>query len=184
MAVNGRSTRRPRPPLNAAALEELALAYVGRFATSRAKLGQYLARKVKERGWDGHPPPDFAGLAERFTALGYIDDRAFAAAKARSLSARGYGARRLRQALAIAGIDEEDRVDAEQHFDEEGAEAALRYARRKRIGPFANVELDRLSREKALAAMIRAGHGFALSRRIVEAEPGAPLTAEDLGDAR
>ena len=48
-----RKPRKPRPPLNAAKLEELALGYVGRFATSRAKLLSYLKRKLRERGWDG-----------------------------------------------------------------------------------------------------------------------------------
>jgi hypothetical protein len=32
--------------------------------------------------------------------------------------------------------------------------------------------MEREERSKALAAMIRAGHGFELSRRIVEALPG------------
>ena len=36
-------------PLDAARLDELALAYVARFATSRAKLLRYLARKVRDR---------------------------------------------------------------------------------------------------------------------------------------
>ena len=39
--------RKPRPPLNSEKLNELALAYVGRFATTRAKLRSYLKRKVR-----------------------------------------------------------------------------------------------------------------------------------------
>ena len=42
-----------RRPLDPARLEELALAYVARFATSAAKLERYLPRKLRERGWDG-----------------------------------------------------------------------------------------------------------------------------------
>ena len=41
------------PPLDEAGLNELALAYVARYATSRAKLLAYLARKLRERGWGG-----------------------------------------------------------------------------------------------------------------------------------
>ena len=48
-----RTDRRPRPPLEQEKLSELALSYVGRFATSRAKLATYLERKVRERGWTG-----------------------------------------------------------------------------------------------------------------------------------
>ena len=41
-------SRKPRPPLDGEKLKELALAYVGRFATTRSKLATYLARKVRE----------------------------------------------------------------------------------------------------------------------------------------
>ena len=44
---------RSRKPLGAAKLDELALAYVARFATSRAKLTRYLTRKVRESEWTG-----------------------------------------------------------------------------------------------------------------------------------
>src|SRR3989337_2369116 len=100
--------RRPRPPLSAAKLDELALAYVGRFATTRAKLRSYLERKVRERGWDGERPPHFDAVAERLAALGYIDDAAFALSKSRGLTGRGYGARRVEQALRGAGVEDAD----------------------------------------------------------------------------
>ena len=81
--------KRARPPLNEEQLKEMALRYVGRFATSRAKLRAYLTRKIRERGWAGAGEPDLAGLAERFADSGYVDDAAFAMGKARSLSGRG-----------------------------------------------------------------------------------------------
>ena len=58
----------PRP-LDAAALDQLALRYVERFATTRGKLADYLRRKVRERGWQG-APVDPASVAERMAALG------------------------------------------------------------------------------------------------------------------
>ena len=69
--------RRPAPPLDAAALDRLALRYVERFATTRGKLADYLRRKVRERGWTG-PDADPQAIAERMAGLGYIDDRQFA----------------------------------------------------------------------------------------------------------
>ena len=44
--------REPRlaRPLDAAALDRLALRYVERFATTRGKLADYLRRKMRERG--------------------------------------------------------------------------------------------------------------------------------------
>lgn len=171
--------RRPRRPLDQAALDELALAYVARFATSRAKLAAYLGRKVKERGWESDRPPDLDGLAERLTRLGFIDDRAFAEAKSASLLRRGYGRQRVRTALQAAGIEEDDRRDALTRAEEGAVAAALRFAERRRIGPYATSPLDPPSRNRALAAMIRAGHGFELARRIVDRGPGEWLETED-----
>src|SRR5579864_698448 len=45
-------------PLDRERLEEMALRYVGRFATTKAKLTAYLWRKVRERGWNEEEKPD------------------------------------------------------------------------------------------------------------------------------
>ena len=174
-------TRTPRPPLDPARLNELALAYVGRFATTRAKLRSYLQRKVRERGWDG-AAPDFDSLAERFAELGYIDDEAYALSKARSLTSRGYGARRVDQSLRIAGVEEGDAGAARRHAEEDQVDAALRFAERRRLGPFAGEPPDRPAREKAIAAMIRAGHPFALARKILTLPHGEPVDRAALAE--
>src|SRR3546814_652087 len=79
--------RRSLKPLDAAALDRLALRYVERFATTRAKLAAYLARKIRERGWAG-ARVEPAEVASRMAALGYVDDRAFAEARADRKSTR------------------------------------------------------------------------------------------------
>ena len=76
-------------------------------------------------------------------ALGYVDDRAFAAARAAALGRRGYGERRVGEALRAAGIDEEDGAEARQAARDGAWTAALRFAERRRIGPFAAAEADR-----------------------------------------
>ena len=182
--MDARKPRRPRPPLDERKLEELGLAYVGRFATTRAKLRSYLARKVRERGWSGAREPDFAALAERFAAQGFIDDAGFALSKAHALTARGYGKRRLVEKLRSAGVEEQDGTAARDHSDQEGVASALRYAERRRIGPFAiAAPADRQQREKAIAAMVRAGHSFPLARKIATMAPGAPVDGDELTDA-
>src|SRR5437763_1626520 len=100
--------RRPSPPLDESKLNELALRYVGRFATTRAKLRSYLARKVRERGWDGAREPDPVRIAERFAEQGYVDDAAYALAKSEALTGRGYGKRRVVEKLRAAGVEEDD----------------------------------------------------------------------------
>lgn len=168
--VKARSDKKPPPPLDSEAVERLALHYVERYATTRAKLRSYLARKLRERGAQGDPP-DVEGLVERLSALGYVDDRAFAEARAASLQRRGYGERRLDLALRAAGVAEEDSEAVKTQAEEGAIAAALRFARRKRIGPFAPAEPDRATRNKQFAAMIRAGHRMDVVRLVLDASP-------------
>lgn len=167
----GRRERRARP-LDQAALQELAFGYVARFATSRAKLSSYLIRKLRERGWNGVTDPDVQAVVGKVVDLGFIDDAAFAGMKAVSLTRRGYGKGRVRMALAASGIAAEDGSEALALADEQQLAAALRFAQRRRIGPYAQAQGDPAARQKALAAMLRAGHPMDLARRIIAAPPG------------
>jgi regulatory protein len=179
--VNSRSkTDRLRRPLNAASLDELALRYVGKFATTRAKLRDYLARKVRERGWEGDRSPDFEALANRLAELGYVDDAAYALSKSRALSSRGYGGRRVAEKLRLAGVEDADRAQAEAHSASETVAAALRFAERRRLGPYATDVADRAQREKWIGALVRAGHNFSLSRAIASLDPGAEIDLDQL----
>jgi regulatory protein len=172
--------RRALPPLSHDDLQALALRYVGRYATTRAKLRAYLARKIRERGWDDRREPDLEAIANRFAELGYVDDSAYALSKSRSLTGRGYGKRRLQQKLHAAGVDDADSTRALDHADLEAIAAALRFAERRKIGPFAaSAPLDRKAREKAVAAMVRAGHAPPLAWAIASLGPGTEI---DLGD--
>lgn len=172
-----RQERRPPPPLDAAALDRLALRYVERFATTRGKLADYLTRKIRERGWDGEAA-DPRALAQRMADLGYVDDLLYAESKAAALGRKGLGARRVTMALRQARVSEADAEDLAPAIAERAADAALAFARRKRIGPFGVVTDDRAVRDKQLAAMLRAGHAFDLSRRIVTARSEDELPGE------
>ena len=165
--------RQPRPPrvpqpLDPARLDELALAYVARFATSAGKLTQYLGRKLRERGWDAAQRPDIAALLERFVAAGYIDDAGFARGRASGLHRRGYGDRRIEQTLRGAGIAEDVRASV-QGDEAESRRAALVLARRRKFGPFGSGPLDPAKRQKQVAAMLRAGHPLDSARVLIDA---------------
>lgn len=173
-----RPARRVPPPLDAVMLRDLALGYAARFATTRAKLARYLARKLKERGWAGPEPADIAGLIERLAGLGYVDDAGYAVMKGRAMAARGLGARRVAEALAAAGVAPDDRGAA----SDAGAAVAtaVEFARRKRLGPFARTASeDPKQRQKELSAMLRAGHSFSVARMVLSA--GSVAAAEALG---
>lgn len=168
-----RRNRRTSKPLERQRLEELALAYVARFATSAGKLKKYLVRKLRERGWDDDGDPDVEGLVARFVAKGYVDDEVYGRARASGLLARGYGARRVEQDLRAADIAEPLR-NALGPDEVARRESAVTLARRRRFGPFDNSapngpEDAHKLREKRLAAMVRAGHDFDAARRVLEA---------------
>jgi regulatory protein len=157
-----------RRPLDSVRLEELALAYVARFATSAAKLEGYLKRKLRERGWAGEDEAPVAVLVAKFVAAGYIDDEAFARSRTSGLLRRGYGQRRIAQALGAAGIAGEVR-EAVRAGEGEQRRAALAMARKRGFGPYGLEQPDRDRREKQIAAMLRAGHRLDSARELVDA---------------
>ena len=183
-------------PLDPSRLEQLALAYVARFATTQGKLRDYLQRKLRERGWEDDVAPAIEGLVARFAASGYVDDAAWAQMKAGSLTRRGYGARRIGEALRNAGIAAEVRKLAAPGQAED-REAAAVFARRRRFGPWSRpsndeytaapdgeVDEGRLkSQDKQLAAMLRAGHSMDNARFVLNA-PSPGEVEEWVGAAR
>jgi len=172
------SSRPPPRPLDLSTLNALALAYVGRYATTRARLRDYLARKVAARGWEGEGEPPIAAVVERCTELGYVDDASFAAARGAALTRRGFGEQRIAAALRAVGIDADTAAPAREAAREAGLEAALAFARRKRIGPFGSESITPDQRRRHLAALLRAGHAFAVARLVAYAEPGTLTTDE------
>lgn len=190
----GSRVKKAKPPLDQIALRDLALSYAARYAATGEKLESYLARKIRERGVgeddEGRTLElDVAGLIARLVELGYVDDDAYARSRARDLTARGYGARRVEQALYVAGVDEPTRERHAPSESEARAAAAL-LARKRGFGPFApshaagedrdhgeDASIRRKIREKQVAAMLRAGHLFDHVRFIMDASSVAMVEA-------
>lgn len=177
--------RRKKRPLTRANLRDMALAYVARFSTTASKLEAYLHRKIRERGLvddDGGDALDqvevVSKIVERIVELRYVDDEAYAKARSGSLLRRGYGGRRVDEALRHAGVDDGVRQEASPGLAQ-AREAALIMARKRRFGPFAPLPIDSegderppidpKTREKQIAAMLRAGHEMDIVRTIIDA---------------
>ncbi|MFO6446252.1 RecX family transcriptional regulator [Erythrobacter sp. NE805] len=175
-----RGARRVKPPLTEANLRDLALHYAARFASTGARLEAYLSRKIRERGLaadaDGRViAPDLPALVARLVELGYVDDDAYARMRARDLGSRGYGARRVEESLRHAGVGEGlRRVHAPGEAASRRAAALL--AAKRRLGPWstsaepADPLLRRKAHEKAVAAMLRAGHQYEHVKLILAAQ--------------
>jgi regulatory protein len=188
-----RDRKRVKPPLTEATLRDLALHYAARFATTGARVEAYLTRKIRERGIaedaNGRMPDiDIRSLVARLIALGYVDDDAYARMRARDLGARGYGKRRVEEVLRHAGVEDSVR---QAHAPGEAAsrKAAALMAQKKRLGPWGGARdevgdplRERKAHEKAVAAMMRAGHQYDHVRFILAA-PRAEDVAQWLDEA-
>lgn len=177
---------RSRKPLGAAKLDELALAYVARFATSRAKLLRYLSRKIRESEWTDERDAMAAceAVADRMEALRFLDDRQYAAMRAGAMTRRGLGLRRVKAQLFVDGIADADSGEAIAEAGQRAVAAAIGFARRRRFGPFAVRSIDDpKDRERQVAAFARAGHDLALARRILAVPLGDEAALAALDDA-
>lgn len=169
--------RKPRKKRVTAALVELwATRHLERYASSRQNLRQVLARRVEriefrqEERFEEAPEWIERALV-RMSERGYLDDRRYAEALCRRLRSRGASSRRIAHELHQKGVDgtlarevlEGDEPDAD-------FEAAMRYARRRRIGPFRRDPATRSEqRERDLAALGRSGFAYEVARRVLEA---------------
>lgn len=165
-------------------MNDLALSYVARFATSKAKLARYLSRKIYESEWVDEMDPIIATdmVVEKMERLSFLDDRQYATMRGGALTRRGLGVRRVALQLRVDGISEDDAGEALASAEAAAHGAALRFARRRRFGPFATSPLDDPARrERQMAAFVRAGHAPELARRILAVAPGdeAALRALD-----
>ncbi len=176
--------RKKRAPRKATPkyLENAALYYLSRFATSAANLKRVMMRKVN-RSARFHDTDAEEGEAHvedmigRFMASGLLDDAAYAKSRAESLHRRGNSARVIRGKLRQKGVGDDDiraALDALGDDLEDGQDpelaAAVTLAKRRRLGPYFNGEVADDTREKHLAALARAGFSYDIARRIIDAD--------------
>lgn len=173
--------RKPTPER----LANIALHHLERFATSAENLRRVLERRVfkaslhhgdldvdEARGW-------IDDLIRRYVDVGLLNDRAYAEARARTLMQRGNATRLIRMKLAQKGVGADDIEQAlaalaDEHVDPELA-AAVKLAKRRRLGPFADPAKRDENKDKHLAALARAGFSYDLAREVIEADSAEEL---------
>lgn len=170
-------------------LHNAGLHYLQRFSASRAHFIRVMGRKVRRSCLFHTDQNEDACMvmvhtvAERFERSGLLNDALYARGLAESLkrrgrsrkaitakmSERGLTSEQIRHALAALDDDTSDR-DSRTH-DDWDIEAALTFARKKRLGPFRkNIAgentPDSLRRE--LGSFARAGFSYETARKILE----------------
>lgn len=170
-------------------LHEAALAYLARSAASVSSVKRTLERRISN--WArratraGRDAEEVAALAAgsrelipeivaRLGEVGLVNDTAFAESRAKRMSASGRSRRAIAAHLQQKGIAQSTVREAASL--DAGAElaAAITFARKRRLGPFARDEDPDATRDerraaerKALGTLARAGFDFSVCERVL-----------------
>lgn len=160
-------------PLSEPALRAAALAYLARYAASASQLARVLDRRRIRHG-DGVETPReiiaarIAAIVSDLVRVGLVDDASYASMKAAGLQRRGASNRRIVGVLREKGIAD-DLIDAalrdldRDYGPDRERIAALRLARRRRLGPWSRDDLRIERRMRSIASLARAGFAPALA---------------------
>ena len=193
MLVHGQiwTPNMPRKPANVRMMNK-AIDYLGRYASSRHKLGQILQRFANRKLPDYDAEDIDAAIQQTIdqcSQLGYVDDRQFAVTVARSERRLGRSQSVIRRRLRQHALSEDIITYAVGEVDENVAngdlQAAIRFAQRRRLGPFAKRRSSHHQRLKPhqwkkrdLGAMARAGFSLVISQQVLDHDD--PDTINDL----
>lgn len=166
-------------------LHNSGLYYLQRFVSSSENFRQVMLRKVK-KSCHYHKDQDYQTCAEmvdetlrNFMSSGLLNDDLYTKGVVTSLRRAGKSRRMIIMKLKHKGISADkisaalEAYDQETHANPTEAElnAALVFARKKRLGPF--LATKEIPYEKALAAMARAGFAYDTCKKVFD------MTLED-----
>jgi regulatory protein len=173
-SAGGRGKKAPKK-ITENYLHNSGLHYLQRFATGTENFRRVMLRKV-ERSCRHHPEQNreacaqlVEALIEKFSQAGLLDDKSYTNAAVASLRRRGESSRAIAARLRAKGLPADavrealDTGDSDDDFH-----AALRFARRRRLGPFAAGRAK--APEKQMAAFARAGHGYEIAAKVLRME--------------
>jgi regulatory protein len=184
-----RTKRRKNIPrkVSAASIENAALYYLGRYATSSENLRQVLERKIirasKHHETNIKACTGFVGdLIQRYLENGILNDKIYAQAQAASMNRRGKSLRAIRSRLRQKALSSEIIDKAiEALTDQVGTpdlSAAIAYARKRRLGPYRKNVHSQSNLDKELATLARSGFSYSLALHIVKAKNIDELESE------
>lgn len=181
-----RKKRTPRK-ISSRYLENAALYYLQRYATSVENLRRVLTRKVnKSCAFHETPPepfyPEIEALLQRYIATGLLNDKTYAEGRVSSLRRQGRSRQAIAAKLQVKGLARDDidaaleTVDTETEADNDAGHdaeftAALKLAKKRKIGPYRTKPLpdDRLlqrkQQQREMAVLARGGFSFDIAQR-------------------
>ena len=168
----------PPPTPTATSLHDAALRHLARYATTQAGLLRVLDRRIMR--WARAVAPDESAVAAaksaaraeiiRLAKVGLLDDAAFAATRAQSLSRAGKSRRGIAAHLAVRGVAASVAQEALPGDPDVELAAAIALARRRRVGPFGTGPLDPAQKLRALGSFARAGFSQEIAQLVLRME--------------
>jgi len=154
--------------------------YLQRYAASTTQFRTIMTRKIDKSCRD-HPDQSRADclamldkIITRFTEVGYLNDQTTVRGMVASLAGRGMPQRTIQRRLGLKGFSEEDiRTALDAYYGDNAItaaeldyRAALKLAKKKKLGPFAPAGVE-INQNKALGVFARAGFSFEMARKIL-----------------
>ena len=185
--------KRPRKPVEPTPkwLRDQALRYLNRFPATSHKMVKHLLNKAAPQ------MEHFDISEEKLTAdvekvvadlikAGFINDREFAASKARIMARQGRSVAQIGVKLQEMAFSEEDQVQALDELGDDRKEldrrAAARFVKRRRFGPYKPEETRGERRNKELASLARQGFSYDVATLVVDAGSVEVIEAIIYGD--
>lgn len=171
-------------------LQNAALYHLQRYASSSDNLRQVLMRKVRRSAY--HHETDetecvgwIEEVIRRYLQSGLLDDVVYTESKVRILRDRGNSDKLIRAKLTAKGIPSAIidnalvTISGNDGYAEAGA--AVRFAKRRRLGVFGDPSKRESRRGKDLAAFARAGFNYGLAQQVVDATDMDDVLSESVG---
>ena len=169
-----------------------AINYLGNYASSRYRLTEILQRFADQKLFDynvGEVAEALHKTIDDCTKLGYLDDCQFAVITAQSQRRLGRSKTAIKQRLRKHALDDETisyaLLKADENSKDGELQAAISFARRRKLGPFANrsarIRLQhdaKNMRKRDFSAMGRAGFSFRVALQVLDHDD--PITIDDL----
>ena len=169
-----KSAKKPRK-LSKTYLENAALHYLGRYASTAANLRRVMRRKI-QRSAKAHEqnPEEFLiileDMIERYVRSGLINDESFARARTDSLRRSGASRKTIAVKLQIKGVERAMVDTVAKGTEEDEMTAARVFARKKQLGPHRKKKVQDVRKEDAkdIAKMARAGYSYDIIRTVLK----------------
>ncbi len=182
-AEKGPPARKQPRKITPTYLHNAGLYYLQRFAASKGQFQRVMQRKI-DKSCMAHPEQDreecqkwLSDVIAAFQRSGLLNDELYATGAIRSLRQRGLSSRAIEAKMAIKGVPATLVKKTLQEIDELNENdpnlvAALRQARKRRIGPYWPPDKDITPelRDKHLATMARAGFDFDTAHKALKTD--------------